>query len=130
MPDFPYEALTIILFAEAAAAFDELTRSNRDDLLARQVKDAWPNVFRAARLIPAVEYVQANRLRTLAMLRWGDPEHHGYGAYPFGGIVEAERTFDGFTIPSKLRIGWYFGTDRWESEGEFFRCELDDATYR
>ena len=67
LPDFPYDALTIILFAEAAAAFDELTRSNRDDLLARQVKDAWPNVFRRSRLIPAVEYVQANRIRTLAM---------------------------------------------------------------
>ncbi|HSD84540.1 MAG TPA: amidase family protein, partial [Anaerolineae bacterium] len=67
LPEFPYEAMTIILFAEAAAAFDKLTRSNRDDLLARQVKDAWPNVFRHSRLIPAVEYVQANRIRTLAM---------------------------------------------------------------
>jgi Asp-tRNA(Asn)/Glu-tRNA(Gln) amidotransferase A subunit family amidase len=67
LPEFPYDALTIILFAEAAATFDELTRSNRDDLLARQVKDAWPNVFRRSRLIPAVEYVQANRIRTLAM---------------------------------------------------------------
>jgi Asp-tRNA(Asn)/Glu-tRNA(Gln) amidotransferase A subunit family amidase len=67
LPEFPYEAMTIILFAEAAAAFDELTRSNRDDLLAQQVKDAWPNVFRRSRLIPAVEYVQANRVRTLAM---------------------------------------------------------------
>jgi Asp-tRNA(Asn)/Glu-tRNA(Gln) amidotransferase A subunit family amidase len=67
LPEFPYGAMTILLFAEAAAAFDELTRSNRDDLLARQVKDAWPNVFRRSRLIPAVEYVQANRLRTLAM---------------------------------------------------------------
>ncbi len=67
LPDFPYDALNIILFAEAAAAFDELTRSNRDDLLARQVKDAWPNVFRHSRLIPAVEYIQANRIRALAM---------------------------------------------------------------
>jgi Asp-tRNA(Asn)/Glu-tRNA(Gln) amidotransferase A subunit family amidase len=67
LPDFPYDALNIILFAEAAAAFDELTRSNRDDRLARQVKDAWPNVFRRSRLIPAVEYVQANRVRVLAM---------------------------------------------------------------
>lgn len=66
-PEFPYDALTITLFAEAAAAFDELTRSNRDELLARQVKDAWPNVFRRSRLIPAVEYLQANRIRMLAM---------------------------------------------------------------
>jgi len=53
--------------AEAAAAFDELTRSDQDDLLVRQVKDAWPNVFREARLIPAVEYIQANRLRTMVI---------------------------------------------------------------
>ena len=67
LPDLPVSALEPILTAEAAAAFDELTRSNRDDQLARQVKDAWPNVFRLSRLIPAVEYVQANRIRTLAM---------------------------------------------------------------
>jgi Asp-tRNA(Asn)/Glu-tRNA(Gln) amidotransferase A subunit family amidase len=75
LPDFPYEALTIILAAEAAAAFDELTRSNRDDLLARQVKDAWPNAFRRARLIPAVEYIQANRIRALAMQAMHDVLH-------------------------------------------------------
>ncbi len=67
LPQYPIAALQIILSVEAAAAFDELTRSNRDDLLVRQVKDAWPNVFRQARLIPAVEYVQANRIRTLVM---------------------------------------------------------------
>ena len=67
LPDRPIDAMSFILSAEAAAAFDELTRSNRDDLLVRQVKNAWPNVFRQARLIPAVEYVQANRLRTLVM---------------------------------------------------------------
>jgi Asp-tRNA(Asn)/Glu-tRNA(Gln) amidotransferase A subunit family amidase len=48
---------------EAAAAFDEMTRTNRDDELVRQVKDAWPNVFREARHVPAVEYIQANRAR-------------------------------------------------------------------
>lgn len=62
----PY-ALSIILSAEAAAAFQDLTLSGRDDLLVRQVRDAWPNVFRAANLIPAVEYVQANRHRALLM---------------------------------------------------------------
>ncbi len=59
--------LSLILNAEAAAAFDQLTRSNRDDQLVRQIKDAWPNVFRQSRLIPAVEYIQANRIRTLLM---------------------------------------------------------------
>ncbi len=67
LPELPISALSFILGAEAAAAFDELTRSNRDDELVRQVKDAWPNVFRQSRLIPAVEYIQANRVRTLAM---------------------------------------------------------------
>lgn len=61
--DLPIEPLSIVLSAEAAAAFDTLTRSNQDDTLVRQVRDAWPNVFRAARFIPAVEYLQANRLR-------------------------------------------------------------------
>jgi Asp-tRNA(Asn)/Glu-tRNA(Gln) amidotransferase A subunit family amidase len=67
LPAYPVEALSMILNVEAAAAFDELTRSDRDDLLVRQVEEAWPNVLRAARLIPAVEYLQANRVRTLVM---------------------------------------------------------------
>lgn len=61
LPQLP--DLGIILSAEAAAAFDELTRSGADDQLVRQIKNAWPNVFRTARFIPAVEYIQANRLR-------------------------------------------------------------------
>ena len=58
-------AMRIMLMAEGAAAFDELTRSNQDDLLVAQNKNAWPNLFRAARFIPAVEYIQASRLRTI-----------------------------------------------------------------
>lgn len=65
--EYPLDALELILHVEAAAAFDELTRSNRDDLLVRQDPEAWPNLFRQARLIPAVEYVQANRIRTALM---------------------------------------------------------------
>jgi len=63
--EIPTSALGFILSAEAAAAFDELTRSNQDDELTRQIINAWPNVFRSARFIPAVEYIQANRLRYL-----------------------------------------------------------------
>jgi Asp-tRNA(Asn)/Glu-tRNA(Gln) amidotransferase A subunit family amidase len=63
LPDYPDEALSFILSAEAAAAFDEITRYGKDDLMVRQIKNAWPNVFRASRFIPAVEYIQANRLR-------------------------------------------------------------------
>ncbi|MEM7131712.1 MAG: amidase [Chloroflexota bacterium] len=65
LPAFPLEAMLIILWVEAATAFDELTRSGQDDLLVRQVEDAWPNRLRVARQIPAVEYLQANRIRTL-----------------------------------------------------------------
>ncbi|MFU8861060.1 MAG: amidase [Cyclonatronaceae bacterium] len=65
LPELPFSNLTFILSAEAAAAFDELTRSGQDDLLVRQFRNAWPNVFRAARFIPAVEYIQANRIRTM-----------------------------------------------------------------
>ncbi len=63
--DLPVESLAIILNAEAAAAFDELTRSNRDSLLVLQGKWAWPNIFRTSRFIPATEYIQANRIRTM-----------------------------------------------------------------
>lgn len=65
LPQLPVIDLAIILSAEAGAAFDELTRSNNDDLLVKQIKDAWPNVFRASRFIPAVEYINANRIRFL-----------------------------------------------------------------
>ena len=64
LPDhIPIGELGFILSAEAAAAFDVLTRTNQDSLLVRQIENAWPNVFRASRLIPAVEYIQANRHR-------------------------------------------------------------------
>ena len=65
--ELPIGAMRIILGAEAGAAFNELTMSGRDDELVRQGRGAWPNSFRSARMIPAVEYIQANRLRTIAM---------------------------------------------------------------
>lgn len=68
LPDkYPIAPLRLILTAEAAATFDDLTRDGRDDELVRQVRNAWPNVFRAGQLIPAVEYIRANRIRTLLM---------------------------------------------------------------
>jgi len=73
LPDEPAAApLSFILTAEAAGAFDDLTRSGRDDLLVRQVEQAWPNVFRQGQLIPAVEYIRANRIRTLLMRRMAE----------------------------------------------------------
>jgi Asp-tRNA(Asn)/Glu-tRNA(Gln) amidotransferase A subunit family amidase len=67
LPDYPVWPMMVILFAESACAFDELTMSDRDDELVEQGTRAWPNTFRAARLIPAVEYIRAQRLRTLLM---------------------------------------------------------------
>jgi Asp-tRNA(Asn)/Glu-tRNA(Gln) amidotransferase A subunit family amidase len=70
LPDAPYAAMRLILTAEAAAAFDELTRSNRDQELVQQGPGDWANTFRTARFIPAVDYINANRLRTLAIQQW------------------------------------------------------------
>jgi Asp-tRNA(Asn)/Glu-tRNA(Gln) amidotransferase A subunit family amidase len=67
LPKLPADAMLTNLFAECAAAFDDLTRSGRDKLLTGQTKDDWPNSFRTARFIPAVEYIQASRARTLLM---------------------------------------------------------------
>lgn len=87
LPEFPTRALSFVLQAEAAAAFDELTRTNRDNELVRQIKNAWPNVFREARFIPAVEYINANRARTLLNQK----------------MAELMKTIDVYVVPS------YFG---------------------
>jgi Asp-tRNA(Asn)/Glu-tRNA(Gln) amidotransferase A subunit family amidase len=67
LPQLPVGSMSFILNVEAAAAFDELTRSNRDELMVRQVRNAWPNVFRQSRFVPGVEYLHANRVRTLLL---------------------------------------------------------------
>jgi len=87
LPDFPANDISFILGAEAAAAFDELTRSGNDDLLVRQTSGAWPNSFRTSRFIPAVEYIQANRARTLLMneMQKMMADIDVYVAPPFGG---------------------------------------------
>ncbi len=72
IPDFQYGAMRIILTAEGAAAFDDLTRSGRDKLMTSQENGSWPNTFRVARFIPAVDYVNANRVRSLAIQKWAE----------------------------------------------------------
>src|SRR5437773_8520220 len=72
LPDLPYDAMRLILSAEAAASFDELTRSDRDKELVQQGKFDWPNSFRTSRFIPAVDYVNANRVRSIAIQKWDD----------------------------------------------------------
>jgi Asp-tRNA(Asn)/Glu-tRNA(Gln) amidotransferase A subunit family amidase len=69
LPDFPIAAMNFILSAEAAAAFDDLTRSKGIDDLTEQAPTSWPNTFRTSRFIPAVEYIRAQRARTLLCRR-------------------------------------------------------------
>ena len=68
IPDWPYDDLNTILFAEAAAAFEDLTLSHGIDSLRMQVPDAWPNTFRQARFLSAVDFVQTDRLRRAVAL--------------------------------------------------------------
>jgi Asp-tRNA(Asn)/Glu-tRNA(Gln) amidotransferase A subunit family amidase len=63
IPDWPYDSLDVILFAEATAAFEELTLNHGVDQLKMQVPDAWPNIFRQSRFLSAVDYVQTDRFR-------------------------------------------------------------------
>ncbi|MEA5451867.1 DUF6544 family protein [Leptolyngbya sp. CCNP1308] len=73
---------------------------------------------------------QTGRLKAVKMPRWGNPEGGEHHYVDFGAIIEEEGTFCGYTIPTRLRVGWYFGTERFESEGEFFRATIDEAIYR
>ena len=68
LPDWPYDSLNIILFAESAAAFEEITLDHRVDELKMQVPDAWPNTFRQSRFLSAVDFVQADRLRRMVAM--------------------------------------------------------------
>ncbi len=70
LPKIPFNSMSFIPDAEAGAAFQELVLTGRSDLLKRQEKVAWPNTFRTAQFIPAVEYIQANRARTLLIQSW------------------------------------------------------------
>jgi hypothetical protein len=70
------------------------------------------------------------RLIAVKLSRWGNPEGRAYRYVDFGVLVEEEKAFDGYTIPARIRAGWYLGTDRFAPEGEFFRATIDDARYR
>ena len=68
-------------------------------------------------------------LKRLSLLRWSSEGQGEYHYLPFGGIVEEEDTFRGYTIPTRMRFGYYPGTDRFETEGEFIRITIDQATF-
>ena len=70
------------------------------------------------------------RIEQIAMQRWGNPGGGAFVEGAFGGIVEEERTFDGYTIPSRVRVGWHFGTERFDRDGEFFRGAIDQAAFK
>jgi hypothetical protein len=69
-------------------------------------------------------------LESVKLRRWGNPEGGEFHDVTFGGVVDEEGVFGGYTIPTRVRIGWYFGTDRFKQDGEFFRATVDDAQYR
>lgn len=71
----------------------------------------------------------SGKIETVSFMRWGNPSGEPFGFYPFGGYVDEERIFGGFTIPSRVRLGWFFGTDRFELEGEFFHATIDAAEF-
>jgi Asp-tRNA(Asn)/Glu-tRNA(Gln) amidotransferase A subunit family amidase len=71
IPDWPYDSLNIILFAEAAASFEEITLNHAVDKLKSQVADAWPNSFRQARFLSAVDFVQSDRFRRMVAVEMG-----------------------------------------------------------
>lgn len=71
------------------------------------------------------------RLQSIAMLRWGNPGGGRFEEVTFGAYVDQEATFDGYTIPVRLRAGWHFGDiGRFDREGMFFEAAIDDAVYR
>jgi hypothetical protein len=62
--------------------------------------------------------------------RWGNAGNRSFEYMTCGGTVEKERSFGGYTIPTRMRVGWHFGAERFESDGEFFRVTIDDAVFR
>ncbi|HYW92778.1 MAG TPA: DUF6544 family protein [Gammaproteobacteria bacterium] len=77
-----------------------------------------------------LEVDRDGRLRRLHMQRWGAPANSPFSYLDFGAVAEKERTFSGYTIPSRLRVGWYPGSERFEHEGEFLRVTVENAAFR
>lgn len=80
---------------------------------------------------PALEMtIEDNgRLRSFSIMRWAHLLGEGYHYFPFGGVAEDEATFQGYTIPTRIRFGYFVGTPLFESEGEFLRVRVDSATF-
>jgi hypothetical protein len=69
-------------------------------------------------------------LRALTMPRWARPAGHSWGEYPFGGILDDETDFDGIKLGRRMRGGYFYGSDQWDSpSGEFFRAEITNVHF-
>lgn len=77
-----------------------------------------------------LDVTSAGALRSVHLKRWGNPGERSFDYLPFGGLVEEEAAFDGYTIPVRVRVGWHFGSDRFDEDGEFFRATIDRARFR
>jgi hypothetical protein len=78
-----------------------------------------------------VALASSGALRSVALQRWGElDDEDGFGYRPFGGIAEEEQTWEGYTIPSRLRVGWGFDGERFAPDGEFFRCRIEGAEFK
>ncbi len=78
----------------------------------------------------AFEVDKGGRLVAVRLQRWGNPGGGAFHLADFGAVIEGEQTFAGYTIPTRLRVGWHFKRGAFEGEGEFFRVRIDAATYR
>jgi len=76
-----------------------------------------------------IEINEEGAVLSCSLARWGDMDTGEFSYHPFGGTAGSERTFGGVTIPVQHRVGWLFGTPRFEEEGEFFRCTIEAAEF-
>jgi hypothetical protein len=73
--------------------------------------------------------VSLGSLQQVCLKRWGNPDNAAFGSFDFGAQVEQEARFGGYTIPARVRVGWHFGSPRFE-DGQFFHATIDEATFR
>ncbi len=77
-----------------------------------------------------IAFDDRGRVSSFRFPRWGNPDGGKHRYVDFGAVVEEERTFGGYTIPTRLRAGWYYGTDRFAAEGEFFHATIDGVEFK